>query len=133
MFVFAGSIGGDGQVEFPLDVHGRGHEQSIDLEPLGPGLVRDHPVGQHEGGRFAHRIDRIDDLDEACLAATTGVDLGLDDHESGPIGHDGFSGLDGRVDRGAHAAGGHGDARGCEQFTGLVFVDLHRCGTPVRV
>ena len=45
---------------------------------LRPGLVRHEGHAQHPPGRLAQRLERLDDLDAAALAAAARVDLRLD-------------------------------------------------------
>ncbi len=120
------------QVIFLRDVDAIGHVEAIDLLAFIAGLRGDQRVAEHVFRRVLDFVDRLGEADaalgigvqflELALAAAAGVDLGLHDiHRARqPLG-----GSDGFLDRQRGVTGGNRDPVLCEQFLGLVFVNVH--------
>ncbi len=66
-------------------------------------------------------VGRGGELDPACLAATAGLDLGLDDDGGADLAR----GFMCRIGGGAHFTGGDRDSMRVEEVLGLVLVKVH--------
>src|SRR5262245_9463497 len=94
----------------------------MDRLALGSGLRRDEGHADHPPRFGSDLLQRFDHLDAATLAASAGVDLGLDhpDRTAQPLGD-----LDGFLGRARDAAAQDRDAEILEQLFGLMFVNVH--------
>ncbi len=127
-----GAVEQDGEVEFALDINGFGDEQFADQLAFGAGLVSDQRLADHlAGGRgcffgvVAEVHAAFEPVLECPFSAATGMDLGFDDDVPDTGGCEflrDFSCFLGAV---SDFAAGGGDAVFLEEFSGLVFVDVH--------
>ncbi len=130
------SVEGRRQVQLGGDVHALLDEQTLDLLALFAGLNRDQGATEHLPGELLDRVCALDHLHtteigvllEAALAASTGVDLGLDDDDlAAGLGDQFDRRRVGLFDRECHLRLGDGDPRLAQQLFGLILVNLHGC------
>jgi len=76
-------------------------------------------------GRLGSSLGALDDLDATGLAATAGLDLGLDDDDTAALGPDPLSGSLRFLGRAGDLAGQHGDPVRLEDVACLVLVQIH--------
>ena len=117
-----GTIDDHADIEFLGDVGALFDQQSPHLLPAGSGLVRDQLHAEDLGGTLLDLIDRTREFHAAALAASAGVDLGLDDPDR-PTER--LRRLDGLVDRERGDAARHRHTEAPEDVLALILVDLH--------
>ena len=84
--------------------------------------MRDKGLAKKVGGNIANFIDRRDNLDPACLATTTGMNLRLYDmHRPAKPGSDCGS----FISRECRFSTRHGDPEAGQQRLGLMFMNIH--------
>ena len=69
------------QVDLAFDVRTRLDVHRLDGQPFRTGLFGDQPLTEHVGRGRAHGVEIARQFDAARLAASAGMDLGLDDPE----------------------------------------------------
>ena len=110
------------QIHLAGDVAARLDVDRLHHAALGAGLVRHEGLAEQALRDLLRLVGRADQLDAARLAATTGVDLHLDDAERNAQVREGLAHFgDGR----AGDALADGDAELRQELLGLILVDVH--------
>ncbi len=116
------AIGEDREVQFLRDIGRVGDQDQVHRQRTASRLVGFHVGTEHALGSGADVIETAAELDATGLAATTGMDLGLDHplRTTKVLG-----GVDSGIGRVGNLARRYGDAVLGEQFFSLVLVEIH--------
>ena len=111
-------------VQFLLDVRAFFDQQALDQLAFRTGLVRHQRHAQDAAGVFLDLVDALGNLHAAALATATRMNLCLHDPHRAAQG---FSSLDGLVDREGRNAARNRHIVFAQDFLALVLMDIHAC------
>jgi hypothetical protein len=66
------------EIDLAIDFRARFHVHRFDGQSFRPGLFCDQALAKHVGRRGTHGVEIARELDATCLAAASGMHLGLD-------------------------------------------------------